>query len=486
MASKLIHATKFEAANPLEVSLIEAFQSVEHQLRPPFPLKVASSTSDYLDFNRAILYGILCEPHSAHIHMKHLYGKVTDGYNFFTTTIINLVNDLYPRLLQSVKLQLLWITNEMIHVSSIGIDGLPVALMRQIIGGDLTEGNIWLCFELLKLLMNKWDCLLDENHFILTSALYTFLRLLADHYRYNDPNLSVLKKMEIDFCVRMLNEQFGLCITIGRDLIRLLQDLVHIPEFQLIWKSLILNPSNFKVDTFSDISQIYMKRTSSRYHLLRIPPEMETNLRFLLTHVNLGSQNRYQAWFMRKFLSNPNRDSLVTDIIRFVCCGHHPTVEIIRSDILPRWAIIGWLLKSCTKKYHVEASAKLALFYDWLFFDERFDNIMNIEPAVLLMVNSIPQYIDMTNSLLEFLLLVVDNYDVERSGLIRERVTMVFNMLVAKGVIRSIDVFVRCDGLSPNLKESFLKLLMRRKPQSVDNQGISMPDLHLQVSPQRS
>ena len=51
---------------------------------------------------------------------------------------------------------------------------------------------------------------------------------------------------------------------------------------------------------------------------------------------------------------------------------------------------------------------KSALFYDWLFIDERVDNIINIEPAMLLMVYSTPKYIDMT--LLKFLFLLGDNY----------------------------------------------------------------------------
>ncbi|PIN15972.1 hypothetical protein CDL12_11389 [Handroanthus impetiginosus] len=152
---------------------------------------------------------------------------------------------------------------------------------------------------MVNLFSSKWDCLLEEEPLVLTGALYVFLRLLADHCRVlNIPKIESLKQMEIDFCFRMLREKFSLCLRIGRDLVRLLQDLAHVPEFCAIWKDLLYNPSAFLVDGFVDISQIYGTRTSRWYFLLRLTPEMESHLRFLMTHVKLGSQKRYQgkAW----------------------------------------------------------------------------------------------------------------------------------------------------------------------------------------------
>ncbi|KAI3870853.1 hypothetical protein MKX03_013744 [Papaver bracteatum] len=72
-------------------------------------------------------------------------------------------------------------------------------------------------------------------------------------------------------------------------------------EFRAIWKDLLSNPLEFGTPEFLDISQLYCLRTSSRYFLLRISPEMETQLRFLLTYVRWGLQKHYQEWFARKF-----------------------------------------------------------------------------------------------------------------------------------------------------------------------------------------
>ncbi|XWS73669.1 hypothetical protein CRYUN_Cryun02cG0148400 [Craigia yunnanensis] len=493
MASKLIRIASYEAENKLELSLRQAFDLLESKLRLPFPLTIPNP-QEYSHLNQAILFGVLIEPHFAKIHIKHLHAIVIDGYQLFLNLLVGIVNELYGKLADSVKDQLIWVTKEMIDVSAVDIDSLLVCLLRQIVGADFSDGNLWLCFELVSLCLSKWDCLLQEEPLVLTSALYTFLRLLADHCRVvSNPKLEMLRQVEIEFCVKMLREQFCLSLKIGRDLVRLLQDLVHVPEFKSIWKDLVLNPSEFRTADFSDISQLYCTRTSSRYFLLRITPEMETQLRFLLTHVMLGSQKRYQTWFAKKFLLGPERESLVVDIVRFICCAHHPSNEIIQSNIIPRWAVIGWLLKYCRKNY-IEANGKLALFYDWLFFNEKVDNIMNIEPAMLLMVCSLPKYIDFTHSLLEFLLLLVDNYDLDHKNIIVGGVSSAFNTLFQKGVVHSLDVLTHCDGLSPSIRERLQNLLLNSQgkvPKDLlpvdlpghSMQSLSLPDVSCMGSP---
>jgi integrator complex subunit 3 len=142
---------------------------------------------------------------------------------------------------------------------------------------------------------------------------------------------------------------------------------------------------------------------------------MESQLRFLLTHVKWGNPQRYQVWFAKKFLCSPSYETVIIDIIRFLCRAHLPSKDKIQSGVISRWAVIGWLLKSCKRNYF-EANVKLALFYDWLFFNEAVDSIMDIEPAMLLMVSSVPQYMEITHSLLEFFFLLVENYDVQRKG----------------------------------------------------------------------
>ncbi|WOL05378.1 hypothetical protein Cni_G14106 [Canna indica] len=457
--TKLLRAATHESENSLEASLIEAFHRFQSQLKPPFSSKIPSP-SEYSQLNHAIAFGILTEPHLAKTHLTYLHTIVVDGYELFTSIFLKLCNESFYKLLESARCQLLWICNMLIQVAATKIESLLISLLRHINGGDFTESNLWLSAELLKMLRDNWDWFLEELS-VLRSALFVYLRLLSDHYRLSGSvKLQELKRMEIDFCIKVLREYFHLCLHIGRDLVRLLQDLVYIPEFKDIWMDLLFNPESFGVAGFFDLSKLYQIRTPTQYFLLRINPEMEIQLRFLLTYVKWGNQRRYQAWFAKKHLGFPGSEAVISDIVRFICCAHHPSNEIIQSNVISRWAIIGWLLKCCRRNYF-EANVKLALFYDWLFFDEKIDNIMNIEPAMLLIVNSVPQYVDMTHMLLEFLFLLVDNYDVHRRQLISRSVTTSICLLVKKGVVHSLESLTSCNLLSPMLRDRLTSFLPR-------------------------
>ena len=58
----------------------------------------------------------------------------------------------------------------------------------------------------------------------------------------------------------------------------------------------------------------------------------------------MGNQKRYQQWFTQCFLTTPESESLICDLIRYICGVFHPPNSILSSDIVPRWAVIGWLL----------------------------------------------------------------------------------------------------------------------------------------------
>ncbi|ESQ52072.1 hypothetical protein EUTSA_v10017599mg [Eutrema salsugineum] len=452
VASKLIRVTLHEVENQLELSLRQAYESLEPKLQPPFSQEIPDQ-QEYLELNRAIVYGVLCDSGSSEIHIKHLHALVTDGYAFFTSLLVGIVVELYGKLVDSAKIQLLWVTKEMIAVSSVGLEDLLVSLLRRIGSGDYGDQNVWLCSELVSLFLDKWDCLLENVPLVLTSALYGFLRLLADHCRVSGiAKMENLKTLEIKFCVKMLREQLQLSLKIGRDLVRLLQDMIHVSEFGKIWNDVVSNQC-------SDMSQIYKSKTSSRYFLLRITPEMETQLRFLLGNVKRGSQKRHQLWFLKKFLIGPEKQTLLIDIVRFVCCVIHPTNEIIRSEIMPRWVVIGWFLELSKQNHHIERNVKLALLYDWLFFGERMDNIMNVEPAALLIVWSIPQYPHITHSLLEFLLHLMDTYDKTHRDMIMRGVASAFREIEGKGVVRSLDIFLSNPAIAPDLKKKLANLL---------------------------
>lgn len=63
------------------------------------------------------------------------------------------------------------------------------------------------------------------------------------------------------------------------------------------------------------------------------------------------------------------------------------------------------------------------------------------EPAILLMLGSIPKYADITASLLEFLVLIIEVYDVKQQETIKKGLYSSFKTILEKGVVRYDVVF---------------------------------------------
>ncbi|NXO28611.1 INT3 protein, partial [Cisticola juncidis] len=206
-------------------------------------------------------------------------------------------------------------------------------------GGDVTAKNIWLAENVLDILTEQREWVLKSS-LLVAMAVYTYLRLIVDHH--GTAALQALRQKEVEFCVSLLRERFMDCFMIGRDLVRLLQNVARIPEFEQLWRDILHNPQVLSPQ-FTGVLQLLQSRTSRKFLACRLTPDMETKLLFMTSRVRFGQQKRYQDWFQRQYLQ-----SLRCDLIRYICGVVHPSNEVLSSDILPRWAIIGWLLTTCT------------------------------------------------------------------------------------------------------------------------------------------
>ena len=135
------------------------------------------------------------------------------------------------------------------------------------------------------------------------------------------------------------------------------------------------------------------------------------------------------------------------DLVRYICVVVHPTNEQLNSGLTPRWALCGWLLNTCTSPVDA-ANLKLALFFDWLLYDAKRDNIMLIEPAVLLMYNSMkiaqsgPAFgLNVTSMLFDFLCRVSVNYCWPCKEQVLAGIMHSFRDSVEKRVIPTLQVF---------------------------------------------
>lgn len=379
-----------------------------------------------------LLTVILTEPHNAAKSYRDLTLVTRDGLQMVLANLSQLVLERWLKLAERTQSQLLWLMRELVRNAVVGVETLAWNLMRLAAGGDVSPRNIILIESLLDIYQENRSWL-EKYPLLLASVVYTYLRLIEDH---GSVSLGALRQKEVVFTVSLLRDKFTECLIIGRDLVRLLQNVARIPEFEQLWQDILHNPKALS-PTFTGVSQMLQSRTSRRFLQSRLTPDMERKMVFLTSSVRFGNHKRYQDWFQRQYLAMPESQTLRCDLIRFIVGVIHPTNELLCSDIIPRWAVIGWLLTTCTSSV-AYSNAKLALFYDWLFFEPDKDNIMNIEPAILVMHHSMRAHPVVTATLLDFLCRIIPCFYPPLQEKIRQGIYCSLRQILEKRVLPSL------------------------------------------------
>lgn len=412
-----------------------------------------------------LLSTILVQPEDAVKTYRDLTLVTRDGLAVVIAHLNQLVLEKYLKLHEVSRNQLLWLLREMIRTNVTSVDSLCISLLRHTAGGDISQRNIFLVNALLDIFQENrlW---VEKFPFLIASIVYTYLRLIEDH---NVSHLVNLKQKEVIFLVSLIRDRIMDCTQIGRDLVRLLQNVARIPEFEALWKDMLLNPQSLH-PSFTGVLQLLQTRTSRRFLQSRLTPDMERKLVFLTSQVKFGNHKRYQEWFQRQYLATPESQTLRCDLIRFIVGVIHPTNELLCSDIIPRWAIIGWLFTTCTLPV-AASNAKLALFYDWLFFQPGKDNIMNIEPAILVMHNSMKSHPAVTATLLDFLCRIIPNFHPSLEDKLKAGIFSSLRQILEKRVLPSLHPLFDSPKLDRELRtkvrETFKEFCISTNPEEV-------------------
>lgn len=360
---------------------------------------IANSQHNLEELTMGLLVALLGEQDG---HQSRYYRDVVtfskDSLALFSNYLNIIIVERLSKLRDHSIKQVFWITNQLMKAGISTTETICSNLIRQTAGGDLSPKNLRLIESLLELFTENRSWLINSTSFMVPTIIYTFMRLIGDHMGSAQ---ATLRQSEVEFVIGLVREKFLDCLQIGRDFLRLLHIVIKIPEFEKLWHDIYNNPKSLH-PSFQNPLQLLSNRTPRRLFQSRLTFDMERKISFLATQVKFGNQKRYQDWFHKQYLSTPESLSLRCDLIRYICTIIHPSNEVLCSDIIPRWAIIGWLLTTCTTSASA-SNSKLTLFFDWLLYDAKMDNIMNIEPAILVMFYSTRSHPNVTSGLLDFL-----------------------------------------------------------------------------------
>jgi hypothetical protein len=285
-------------------------------------------------------------------------------------------------------------------------------------------------------------------------TIYSFLRIIAGY----GIDLGFRKDMA-SFCASVIVKKYNECAVIGRDLVRLLQEVSRMSEFDSVWKLLNQKSSIMASDRFSnsddsastELSKLLKVPSQKRFLSSRLSPEMELNLLFILNSVKYGTNHRrYYEWFSLEYLKVTDPDNLIVDIIRYLIVSYHPPNAVLASSSVQRWQIITWFLRQIKTNFST-AYAKLALFYDWLFYDPNVDNIMNIEPAILIITKSAAVNAKISCTMIEFLYLLRQDYEGYNLS-IDKGIDRSMTDIISKRVISNLESVMLSDQIDEEIK----------------------------------
>uniref|UniRef100_A0A3Q2PP18 Integrator complex subunit 3 n=1 Tax=Fundulus heteroclitus TaxID=8078 RepID=A0A3Q2PP18_FUNHE len=285
---RLLVSTQLDAKDELEerlercVGIVQALSNglSEREANDALTANVCKGQQQHEEVCLGLFALVLTEPTQAQRCYRDLTLVNRDGMNIVLVKINQILMEKFLKLQDIPRTQLVWLVRELVKSGVIGADGVIMTLMKQIAGGDISTKNLWLAENVLDILLDQKEWVLKSG-MLIAMSVYTYLRLIVDH---GAPNLLPLRQKEVDFCISMLREKFMECLIIGRDLVRLLQNVARIPEMELVWRDLLHNPQVLSPQ-FTGILQLLTARTSRKFLACRLTPDMETKLLFMTSRV---------------------------------------------------------------------------------------------------------------------------------------------------------------------------------------------------------
>ncbi|UJR27292.1 hypothetical protein I4U23_008587 [Adineta vaga] len=457
--SKLIQYTQIELKDPNDSYLESCFTAI-HQNRYTIDSDILvqigqTNKKSKEHISHALLYGILTDINSKAKCFQDLLALNGTNLSSIISILEALITKNWRRFYENVRQQLLWFLRETLAANIDGIDRLYYVFLRQI---NPHEQCMDLCETIIEFL-GAYPLFLKTYPEMKLLTIYTFLSIFPIYIRRKPQQQQ--QQRHIEFILNLTRENIH-CI--GRDSIRLLIQLGHIREIDAFLKHLSLNTSN------DFLPKILALQTEPKYLALPLSFNLEKHLQFLLDNCRTNSQEKYYfEWFQNQYLNfkqQPDSIYLCSHIIRYVCVVCRNQMNINR---ITRWSFIAWLL---TQLYNYQQAlqqtimsasqtamnaaavlsssspqliqineqivqCRLAIYYDWFFFD-----MNSCQP----MTNEFD--VQMNSTIVGYHLLTVSYYYAKQM--------LLFLLYTSENLISSLKLF-----LQQNIARLFLDFFQR-------------------------
>eukprot|EP00466_Bigelowiella_natans_P014702 jgi/Bigna1/67453/fgenesh1_pg.3_\ len=353
------------------------------------------------------------------------------------------------------KMKVIDIVSNIANVA-VAFDSLLIVMARLMVGICFridfgTSDGSWVAQygEKLMHLISENLSRLTRRDDTISILIYNLLGMIHEHTSIPLSKRGPLHKwlkLEIDVCYELMQTGSQAWKHHGRDIIRVLARVKKIGKFSEIWNKLA------NEDDGLALSRALSRATNPRILAGRVSPNMWKDLMFMLKKVYTGKQAKIQKLFVKKFLKSEFSDVLRPDIVRFICGGYHPPNHVLASQILPRYMTIGWLYFTPMKKQS-RPTIMRSVLWDMFSFNADDGNVMNIEPAALLLVKSIPKYPNVSAEILK-LLTETSSFPFQNAA---KCIGFALRKLLKLDVIkpRELSKVLECEKINPSIKNAF-------------------------------
>ncbi|KAH6588158.1 hypothetical protein BASA61_006063 [Batrachochytrium salamandrivorans] len=335
--------------------------------------------------------------------------------------------------------------------------------MRQIKVGNCGKDNIVYTKAVVDFLIEKREMIVEERN-LSRHVIFMLIRIMADHAHNPD-----LRAREETLLLSLISSNIQDCVFIGRDFIRSLMDISQIPSMEKLLLSIIQSPSPDHPN-IPPLEDFIDRPTPREFLIARLNPEMEIRMVFILNTVPRRLSFTFIEHFRKRFLV-AETETLLPDIIRYICRAVYPNNIVLASDIIQRWNVISILLRG-VKSAACAQSCKLSLYFDWLFFNHINDSVMSLEPGILLIMKNLQTAPALSATMLEFLVIIAERLLPGHSARILQNLRLSLETVIEKGVIVSLAPLFAAPLLDTFAKDCTAKLFTDQRDLSVSEREI--------------